>query len=142
MARPVPTTFIEKVHRVQRAVDAARSADRRHFDFSGQVAAGVRLVVTEAGDTPLALSLWTLPQDIAEICSDASVPATAALLAIDGPQARVATSAGHTVDLGQFSRSQSNPDLYYALFDHLTERQVHPVLHRLVPSLEPHRAAA
>ena len=91
MARPVPTTFIEKIHRVQRAVDAARSTDRRHFDFSGPVATGVRLVVTEAGDTPLALSLWTLPQDIAEICSDGSVPATAALLAIDGPQARAAT---------------------------------------------------
>jgi hypothetical protein len=123
-------------------VDAARSADRRHFDFGGQVATGVRLVVTEAGDSPLALSLWTLPQDIAEICSDASVPATAALLAIDGPQARAVTSAGHTVDLSQFSRSQSNPDLYYALFDHLSARQVHTVLHRLVPSLEPHRAAA
>jgi len=142
MARPAPTTFIDKVRSVQRAVDAARSADRRHFDLSGDVATGVRLVVAEAGGTPLALSLWRLPQDIAEICSDASVPATAALLAIDGAQARAATRAGHTVDLSQFSRSQSNPDLYYALFDHVSERQVHSVLHRLVPSLEPHRAAA
>ncbi len=142
MARPVPTTFSDKVHRVQRAVDVARGAERRHFDLSGDVATGVRLVLTEAGDTRLAFSLWTLPQDIAEICSDASVPATAALLAIDGPQARAATAAGHTVDLNQFSRSQSNPDLYYALFDHASERQIHTVLHRLVPSLEPHRAAA
>ena len=142
MARPEPGTFIDKVHRVQRAVDAARSADRRHFDFGGQAAEGVRLVIAEAGDSPLALSLWTLPQDIAEICADASVPATAALLAIDGPQAREATAAGHTVDLSQFSRSQSSPDLYYALFDYVSERQVHTVLHKLVPSLEPHRAAA
>ena len=53
-----------------------------------------------------------------------------------------ATAAGHTVDLSQFSRSQSNPDLYYALFDHVSERQIHTVLHRLVPALATHPAAA
>jgi hypothetical protein len=102
---------------------------------------GVRLIPTEVGSTPLALSLWSYPQDIAEICSDASVPATAALLAIDGAQAREAIAAGRTVDLAQFTRSQSNPDLYYALFDHVSKRQIHSVLHRLVPDLEGHTVA-
>jgi hypothetical protein len=142
MPRPVQTTFVEKVRRVKTAVVAARGADRRHFDFSGEVAPGVRLVLSEVGGKPLALSLWTYPQDIAQICSDASVPATAALLAIDGDQARAATASGHTVDLSQFSRSQTNPDLYYALFDNASQRQIHTVLHRLVPALAPHLVAA
>jgi hypothetical protein len=142
MARPLPTTFNEKLRRVRAAVDLARGAERRHFDFSREVEPGVRLVLSEVGGLPLVFSLWTLPQDIAEICSDASVPATAALLAIDGDQARAATAAGHTVDLGQFSRSQSNPDLYYTLLDHVSERQVHALLHRLVPGLQPHPVAA
>jgi len=142
MARPAPTSFREKLRRVQKAVDVARGEASRHFDFSGEVAPGVRLVIAEAGTVPLAFSLWTYPQDIAELCSDASVPATAALLAIDGDQAREATAAGFTVDLGQFSRSQSTPNVYYALFDYLSERQIHSVLHRLVPALQAHPAAA
>jgi hypothetical protein len=142
MARPVPTTFSEKIHRVQAAVRVARGADRRHFDFTREVEPGVRLILSEVGDIPLAFSLWSLPQDIAEICSDASVPATAALLSIDGEQARAAIAAGHTVDLAQFTRSQSRPDVYYALFDHASRRQIHAVLHRLVPALEPHSVAA
>jgi hypothetical protein len=142
MARPVPATFSEKIDRVQTAVALARSTDRRHFDFTTEVEPGVRLVLTEVAGTPLAFSLWILPQDIAEICSDASVPATAALLSIDGRQARAVTAAGSTVDLGQFTRSQSQPDQYYALFDHVSEKQIHTVLHRLVPALEPHPAAA
>jgi len=142
MSRPVQTTFVEKVRRVQKAVVAARGADRRHFDFSGEVAPGVRLVLSEVGGRPLAFTLWTYPQDIAQLCSDASVPATAALLAIDGDQAREATADGHTVDLGQFSRSQTNPTLYYALLDHASQRQIHTVLHRLVPGLATRAAAA
>jgi len=142
MARPAPATFSNKRRRVQEAIVVARGADRRHFDFGVEVEPGVRLILSEVGGTPLAFSLWTFPQDIAEICSDASVPATAALLAIDGEQARAATDAGHTVDLGQFTRSQSTPDLYYALFDHVSERQIHVVLHRLVPGLATHRSAA
>jgi hypothetical protein len=142
MARPFPTTFGEKFERVQKAVAVARSADRRHFDFTGEVEPGVRLVLSEAEGTPLAFSLWSYPQDIAEICSDASVPATAALLAIDGEQARAATAAGLTVDLAQFTRSQSRPDVYYALFDYASRRQIHAVLHRLVPALESHTVAA
>jgi hypothetical protein len=142
MARPVPTTFAEKMHRVQSVVELARGSERRHFDFTSEVEPGVRLVLSEVGGMPLALSLWSYAPDIAEICSDASVPATAALLAIDGSQARAATDAGHLVDLGQFTRSQSNPDLYYALFDYASQRQIHTVLHRLVPALEPHAAAA
>ena len=119
------------------ATETTRSAQHRELM---QVAARAALGL-DRRSREIEAQRW-LPQDIAEICSDASVPATAALLAIDGAQARAATRAGHTVDLSQFSRSQSNPDLYYALFDHVSERQVHSVLHRLVPSLEPHRAAA
>ena len=142
MARPIPATFGEKYQRVQKAVAAARGADRRHFDFTGEVEPGVRLVLSEAGGTALAFSLWSYPQDISELCSDASVPATAALLAIDVEQARAARSAGLRIDLTQFSRSQSRPDVYYTLFDHASRRQIHTVLHRLVPGLEPHAAAA
>ena len=70
------------------------------------------------------------------------MPATAALLAIDAEQARDATAAGLTVDLSQFTRSQSRPDVYYALFDHASRRRIHAALHRLVPGLEPHAVAA
>lgn len=142
MARPVPTTLKDKVRLVQRAVDAARGADRRHFDFSSEVEHGVRLVVSEVHGTPLVLSLWTYPQDIAELCGDAAYPATAALLAIDGEQARAIIAAGHLVDLAQFTVSEAVPGLYYALLDHASSRQVHTVLHRLVPALEGHRTAA
>jgi hypothetical protein len=142
MARPTPVAFGEKYSRVQRAVQVALGADRRHFDFTGEVEPGVRLVLSEAGRTPLAFSLWSYPQDIAELCSDASVPATAALLAIGAEQAREARAAGLIVDLSQFTRSQSRPDVYYTLFDHASPRRIHAVLHRLVPSLEPDAVAA
>jgi hypothetical protein len=142
MARPNPVSFDEKYRRVQKAVAVARSAERHHFDFTGQVELGVRLVVSEAGGEPLAFALWTLPQDMAEICSDAAVPATGGLLAIDAAQAREAAAAGLTVDLAQLTRSQSRPDVYYALFDHASPRQIHGALHRLVPGLEPHAVAA
>ena len=66
----------------------------------------------------------------------------AALLAIDGDQARDATDAGFTVDLAQFKRSQPNPDVYYALLDRSSERHVHTVLHGLVPALKAHPHAA
>jgi hypothetical protein len=142
MARPNPISFGDKYRRVQRAVAAARGEQRRHFDFTGEVEPGVRLVVSEAGGTPLAFSLWTLPQDIAEICSDAAVPATGGLLAIDADQAHEAAAAGLIVDLAQFTRSQSRPEIYYTLFDHASRRQIHRALHRLVPSLEWDVAAA
>jgi hypothetical protein len=142
MARPVPTTLRDKVRLVQVSVDAARGGDGRHFDFTREVAPGVRLVLSEVRGMPLAFSLWSRPEDIAELCGDSAYPATAALLAIDGQQARDAITAGHLVDLSQFTASESNPGMYYALFDHISERQVHAVLHRLVPALEPHAAAA
>ena len=84
---------------------------------------GVRLVLSEAGEQAAGVLALELPQDIAELCSDAAVPATAALLAIDGEQARAATAAGLTVDLAQFTRSQSRPDVYYVLFDHASRRR-------------------
>src|SRR5665647_3100061 len=49
MPRPDQTTFIDKVRRVQTAVIAARGADRRHFNISGEVAPGMRLVLSEVG---------------------------------------------------------------------------------------------
>ena len=42
------------------------------------------------------------------------------------------------VDLSQLTRSDSTPGLYYALFDHLSAKLVHGVLHKVVPQLEPH----
>jgi hypothetical protein len=142
MARPNPVAFDEKYRRVQKAVEAALGAERRHFDFTGEVELGVRLLLSEAGGRPLALSLWTLPQDISELCGDAAMPATAGLLAIDGEQARAATAAGLTVDLAQLTRSQSHPDVYYALFDYASRRRIHEALRRLVPALEQHPVAA
>ena len=142
MARPDSVAFGEKYRRVQKAVEVALSADRRHFDFSGEVELGVRLVLSEAGGKPLAFSLWTLPQDIAELCGDAAVPATAGLLAIDGEQARALSAQGFAVDLSQFTRSQARPDVYYTLFDHASRRRIHSALHRLVPALEHHAVAA
>jgi len=142
MARLDPTSFNDKVRLVSTAIEAARSDDRRHFDFTAEVAPGVRLVLSEAGDIPLAFSLWTRQEDIAALCGDGAVPAAAALLAIDGDQARDATDAGFTVDLAQFKRSQPNPDVYYALLDRSSERHVHAVLHGLVPALKAHPRAA
>jgi hypothetical protein len=142
MARHVPVRFSEKLARVALSVGVARGDDRRHFDLGGEVEPGVRLVLSEVSGAPLALSLWSYPADIAEICGDAAYPATAALLAIDRDQAHELSARGVTVDLGQFTRSESYPGIYYALFDHSSKRQIHTVLHRLVPALTPHRAAA
>ena len=142
MARPDPASFGDKNRLVATAVSAARGEDRRHFDFSREVAPGVRLVLSEAGDVPLAFSLWTRQEDIAELCGDGAMPATEALLAIDGEQAREANTAGFTVDLTQLTRSQTRPDTYYVLFDRVTEQRVHTVVHRLVPALQAHPTAA
>ena len=138
MARHVPLRFRDKLHEVQVVVDVARSEVGRHYDFGREVLPGVRVVRAEAGRRPIALSLWTLPADVAEICGDAAVPATAALLAIDRDQAHELLRLGVLIDLSQFTRSDSTPGLYYALFDFVSPKQVHRVLHRLVPSLEPH----
>jgi hypothetical protein len=142
MARHVPTTFSEKLERVALTVGLARGDDRRHFDLGGEVEPGVRLVQSEVKGTPLALSLWSYPADIAEICGDGAFPATAALLAVDRDQAHDLGARGVTVDLGQFTRSEAYPGIYYALFDYSSKRQIHTVLHRLVPALAPHAAAA
>jgi len=142
MARHVPTRFSEKLERVALAVGIARGDDRRHFDLGGEAEPGVRLVLSEVGGAPLALSLWSYAADIAEICGDGAFPATAALLAIDGDQARELIAGGVSLDLGQFTRSEAYPGIYYALFDHASKRQIHTVLHRLVPSLSAHTAAA
>ncbi|MEE4274593.1 MAG: hypothetical protein V2J16_01805 [Thermoleophilia bacterium] len=142
MARHVPVKFQDKLHLVQRAVDVARGQERRHFDFSDEVAPGVSLVLSEAGGVSIALSLWSSPTDIAELCGDAAYPATSALLAIDREQAHELADAGVLVDLAQMTRSESTPGLYYALFDHASSRQLHDVLHRLIPALPSHGRAA
>jgi hypothetical protein len=133
MARPDPTQLRDKTRLVATAVAAARGADRAHYDFSAEVASGVRLVLTRSAACPLALSLWTRPEDIAEICADAAVPVASALLAIDGPQARAAADAGCSVDLTQFTRSQGLPGWYYVLLDQTGVRRIDSVLARLVP---------
>jgi len=138
MARHVPVKFRDKLHDVQVVLDIARSEAGRHFDFGREVLPGVRVVRAAVDGHPLAFSLWTYDADVAEICGDAAVPATAALLAIDREQARELQRVGVFVDLSQFTRSDSTPGLYYALFDFVSPKQVHKVLHRLVPSLEPH----
>ena len=142
MARHVATTFRDKRERVALAVKLARGADRRHYDLGGEVEPGVRLVLSEVDGAPLVLSLWSYPTDIADICGDAAFPATAALLAVDVEQARELMTRGVTVDLGLFTRSDAYPGLYSALFDHSSKRQIHTVLHRLVPSLASHATAA
>lgn len=142
MARHVPAKFEDKLARVALAVDVARGADRRHFDLSGEVEPGVRLVLSDARGAPIVMTLWTYPTDIAEICGDAAFPATAALMAIDRGQAAALRDGGIIVDLGQFTTSASHPGLYYALFDYASERQLHAVLHRLVPALTSHGVAA
>ena len=142
MARHVPQSFQEKVRRVRLAVDTARGADRRHFSFVNEVEPGVRIVASEVDDQPLAFTLWTYPRDIAELCGDAAYPATAALLAIDGEQAREASRHGVTVDLAQLTRSEAYPGVYYALLDHSSPGQIKAVLRRLVPSLTSDRIAA
>ena len=138
MARHVPLEFHDKLHQVQVVLDVARTDAGRHYDYGREVMPGVRVVRAEADHRPFALALWTLPADVAEICGDASVPATAALLAIDREQAHELQRQGVFIDLSQFTRSDSTPGLYYVLFDFVSPRQVHRVLHRLVPSLAPH----
>jgi len=142
MARHVPQSFQEKVRRVRVAVDLARGADRTRYGFAREVEPGVRIVASEAGGQPLAFTLWSYPRDIAELCGDAAYPATAALLAIDGEQAREASRRGVTVDLAQLTRSEAYPGVYYALLDHSSPGQVKAVLRRLVPSLTADRIAA
>jgi len=138
MARHVPLKFLDKLHDVQVVLGVAATDAGRHYDFGREVLPGVRVVRSEVRGRPVVFSLWTNERDVAEICGDAAFPATAALLAIDGGQVRELTRAGVFVDLSQFTRSDSTPGLYYALFDFVSPRQVHKVLHRLVPSLEPH----
>ena len=142
MARHIPVKFRDKLRDVQTVIAVARSEEGRHFDFGREVLPGVRVVRVEVNGRPIAFSLWSYDADVAEICGDAAVPATAALLAIDREQARELQRAGAFIDLSQFTRSDSTPGLYYALFDVASPRQIHKVLHRLVPALEPHAAAA
>lgn len=142
MARHAPLKFSQKLERVALAVSVARGEDRRHFDLDTEVEPGVRLVRSELGGTPVVLSHWSYPTDIAAICGDAAFPATAALLAVDRDQALELIAKGNTVDLGQFTRSETYPGIYYALLDFSSKRQIHAVLHRLVPALTPHTAVA
>ena len=137
MARHVPLEFRDKLHDVQVVLDVARSEAGRHYDFGREALPGVRVVRAEADRRPIALALWTLPADVAEICGDAAVPATDALLAIDREQAYELLRQGVFIDLSQFTRSDSTPGLFYALFDFVSPQQVHRVLHRLIPSLDP-----
>jgi len=142
MARQFPVQFVDRLHLVQKAVEAARGKDRRHFDFTREVAPGVRLVISELDGFPVVFTLWSRPADLVEICGDGAVPAARGLLAIDRAQARELLAQGVLVDLSHLKRSDAVPGLSYALFDRLSVAQVHRVLHRVVPALAPHSAAA
>jgi hypothetical protein len=141
MARHIPTRFQDKLRLVTTAIALARGEDRRHFDFTEEMAPGVRIILSEVEGTPLAFSLWTMPADVAELCGDGAYPAAAAALVIDKGQAQDALAHGVLVDLSQFVRSESNPGAYYVLLDYLSPEQVHRVLHRVVPALPAHQAA-
>jgi len=142
MARQTPLQFLDRLHLVQKAVAAARGKDRRHFDFTREVAPGVRLIVSELDGLPIVFTLWSRVPDLVEICGDGAYPAAQGLLAIDRDQARELLAKGVLVDLSHLRRSDSVPGLSYALFDRLSVAQVHRVLHRVVPALAPHSAAA
>lgn len=138
MARHLPMKFLDKLREVQLVLDVARTETGRHFDYGREIVPGVRVVRLEVHGRPIALSLWSYAIDIVEICGDAAYPATGALLAIDADQARELRQQGVFVDLAQFTRSDSVPGIYYALFDLASRKQLHSVLHKLVPQLEPH----
>jgi len=138
MARHLPMKFLDKLREVQLVLDVAHTESGRHFDFGREILPGVRVVRLEVHGRPIALSLWNYAIDIVEICGDAAYPATGALLAIDADQARELRQQGVFVDLAQFIRSDSVPGVYYALFDLTSRKQLHSVMHKLVPQLEPH----
>ena len=142
MARQSPLQFLDKLHHVQKAVLTARGKDRRHFDFTREVAPGVRLVISELDGLPIVFTLWSRVPDIVEICGDGAFPAAQGLLAIDREQAHEVLSRGVLIDLSQLRRSDSVPGLSYTLFDRISATQIHRVLHRVVPALAPHSAAA
>jgi hypothetical protein len=135
MARHVPSRFIEKVRRVREIVDATRSSsDGVAFDVSLEVAPGVRVVRGRALGKELAFSLWTYPIDIAELCGDGAVPATAAALLVHRDDARRLQAEGVFIDLSQLVRSESYPGYYYALFDHASPLRLRRAMTRLAGS--------
>ena len=93
----------------------------------------MRLVLSETSGCPLAFSLWTRPEDIAEMCADAAVPVASSLLAIDGAQARAASDAGCLLDLTQFTRSQALPACTTCFSIQTGERRIESVLRELTP---------
>ncbi len=134
MARHVPSRFIEKVRRVREAVEARQTDGQPLPDPPGDVVPGVRVIAGQAGGEAVAFSLWTYPTDIAELCGDGAVPATAAALVVHRDDARRLSKAGVFVDLSQLVRSESYPGYYYALFDHNSDAQLEGTLARLVPA--------
>jgi hypothetical protein len=135
MARHVPSRFIEKVRSVREIVDEAQSSsDGAPFEVSLEVAPGVRVVRGQARGTDLAFSLWTYPTDIAELCGDGAIPATAAALLVHRDDARRLQSDGVFIDLSQLVRSESYPGYYYALFDYASPFRLRRTMTRLVPA--------
>jgi hypothetical protein len=136
MARHVPSRFVEKVRSVREIVDGAQSSsDGAPFDLSLEVAPGVRVVRGHVRGAEFAFSLWTYPTDIAELCGDGAIPATAAALLVHRDDARRLQEGGVFVDLSQLVRSESYPGYYYALFDYASPLQLRRTLTRLVPAL-------
>jgi len=132
MARHVPSRFIEKVHQVQALVDErSRETGGSPLEYGLEAVPGVRLVSVRFDGTPLVLSLWTDPVDVAELCGDGSFPATAGALVVHKDDARRLAARGMLLDLSQFVRSQPYPGYYYALFDYVSPLQIRRVLSRL-----------
>lgn len=135
MTRHVPAELAAKVTAVQGAVAAAAREPRRSFHVSAEVQPGVRLVVTQSDGVPIVFSLWSDDRDIAEVCGDAAYPSTSGLLAIDKRQTAELSRSGVTVDLAGLVRSETLPGMYYALLDHLSDRQLRHAVGRLVPAI-------
>jgi hypothetical protein len=139
MARQVPSRFIEKVRRVRELVEAAQlPGDGRD---SPEAVPGVRVISGSVRDEELAFSLWTYPTDIAELCGDSAVPATAAALVVHRDDARRLLERGLFVNLSQLVRSESYPGYYYALFDNASPVQLRRTVSRLVPAITIHETS-
>ena len=100
----------------------------------------MRVIRGRARGQELAFSLWTYPTDIAEICGDGAVPATAAALLVHRDDARRLQADGVFVDLSQLVRSESYPGYYYALFDYVSPLRLRSTMTRLVPAFVPDEA--
>lgn len=139
---PTSAALAAKLQYVQKEAEAARASFSQRFILTPEIAPGVRLVLTETGGVPLALSLWDALDDVVALCNDAAVPAMTALLAIGDDQVHAAAMAGQRIDLGRLARSQRAPETNYALLHYASRREIRRVVNRVVSPVRPSTAAA